>query len=96
MKDLARELAGDLLGLRDGGVALARAPFYRAFLELGTYADDAARARAIEATLVTADASGEGHLAIVVRLAALPFLVDRQREVVGELLALLHALDRVS
>jgi hypothetical protein len=61
-------------------------------LALGTIDDAVERDTAIEAVLVEADASGESHLAILIRLAALPLLTGRQRELVDELLALLRSV----
>ena len=43
----------------------------------------------MQAVLDGADDLGESHLSILVRLAALPMLTGRQRELVDELLALL-------
>ena len=67
----------------------SRASVYRAFLELGTIGDTAERDDALEAVLDQADASGESHLAVLIRLAALPLLTGRQRELVDEILVLL-------
>ena len=82
-------LVADLSALRAGVVASSRAPLYRAFLEIGTIGDTETRDRALEAILDEADASGESHLAVLIRIAALPLLAARQREIVDELLALL-------
>ncbi len=89
MESLLARLIADLDALRDGGMSSSRSAVYRAFLELGTIGDARDRDTAIEAVLVEADASGESHLAILIRLAALPLLTGRQREIVDELLALL-------
>lgn len=89
METLLSALAADLDALRVGGVIPSRASLYRAFLELGTIHDGAERDDALEAVLLQADASGESHLAVLIRLAALPLLVARQREIVDELLLLL-------
>ncbi len=89
MESVDPQLITDLHALREGNVSPARAPLYRAFLEIGTIADMDARDVAMQAVLDGADDLGESHLSILVRLAALPVLTGRQRELVDELLALL-------